>query len=335
MLPNHNGQLMITYRCSAACRHCLVMAAPRQDHALLSVEAAVQYGLDFAALGRAVLIAGGEALLHFKHVLKMAQALAAVGVPVAFVESNGSWCTSDTKTRRRLSLLQDAGVRGMYFSVDVYHQEFVPAERVYRGLSIAWDLFGRENVSPATLSLEHAPEAERLAKDTDHRRRAVGSGIHFVGRAAVDLAACVAPVPLEELLSHDCRDDLDIDNLKELQVDPYGFVRPDWCPGVNLGNAKTRRIVDLCRTQHVQETPLLRDMAGQGPAALLPLARRFGIAPHPAYASKCHLCFGLRRQLVRQMPDEFGPPQVYEVCVDSSAGADRAPSHGASPDPPR
>ena len=24
----YNGQIMMTYRCSAACRHCLVMAAP-------------------------------------------------------------------------------------------------------------------------------------------------------------------------------------------------------------------------------------------------------------------------------------------------------------------
>ena len=329
MLPNYNGQIMVTYRCSAACRHCLVMAAPRQDDALVSVEAAVQYGLDFASLGRAVMIAGGEALLYFEHVLKMAQALAAVGVSVAFVESNGSWCTSDALTRRRLSLLQDAGVQGMYFSVDCYHQEFVPAERVYRGVSISWELFGRENVHPEALSVEHAQEAERLATDLEHRRRVVGSGVHFIGRAALELAPQVAPVPLEELLSQDCGGDWDIDNLHELQVDPYGFVRPDWCPGINLGNTRSHRILDLCRTRHVQETPLLREVAARGPAALLPLAERFGITPQPAYASKCHLCFDLRRQLVHHMPEEFGPRQVYEVRGNNGPDSDFAPTGGA------
>jgi hypothetical protein len=229
------------------------------------------------------------------------------------VESNGSWCTSDALTRRRLSLLQDAGVQGMYFSVDCYHQEFVPAERVYRGVSISWELFGRENVSPAELTLERALDAERVARDPERRGRLVGSGVHFIGRAALELAPQVPPVPLEELLSQDCGQDWDVDQIKELQVDPYGFVRPDWCPGVNLGNTKSRRIVDLCRTRQVQETPLLREIARRGPAALLPLAERFGLPPQPAYASRCQLCFDLRRQLVHHMPEEFGPRQVYEV----------------------
>jgi hypothetical protein len=202
----------------------------------------------------------------------------------------------------------------MYFSVDRYHQEFVPAERVYRGVSLAWELFGRENVSPAELALAQAQEAERMGADPE-RRAIAGPGVHFIGRAAVDLAPRAAFVPLAELLEQDCAADLDIDNLREIQVDPYGFVRPDWCPGVNLGNTRTHRIVDLCRTQHVQQTPRLREIAAQGPAALLPLAEGFGIAPRPAYASKCHLCFDLRRQLVRHMPDEFGPRQVYEVTA--------------------
>jgi hypothetical protein len=178
-------------------------------------------------------------------------------------------------------------------------------------------------VLPETLSPEWLQEVERAALDPKHRTRAACSGIHFIGRAAVELAPRAAPVSLQELLSQDCRDDWDVDSLKELQVDPYGFVRPDWCPGVNLGNTRSLRIVDLCRTQHVQEIPLLREIAGRGPAALLPLAERFTITPQPAYASKCHLCFDLRRQLVHHMPEEFGPRQVYEVC---GSGRRNAPS---------
>ena len=150
---NANGQIMMTYRCSAACRHCLVMSSPQQSRRLVSVADAVEYGRDFRALGR--------------------------------------------------------------------------------------------------------------------------------------------------------------DVMQEIQVDPYGFVRPDWCPGVNLGNTRQARVARLCRTQHVLETPLLRDLVEGGPAALLPLARRHGIEPRPAYASKCHMCFDLRRRLVEHMPAEFGPPNLY------------------------
>ena len=104
-----NGQIMMTYRCSAACRHCLVMAAPRQSKARGSVEDAVEYGRDFQGLGRRVIIAGGEALLFPEHVLAMVRALKDAGVPVAFVESNGSWCVSDRIVVERLTGLRDAG----------------------------------------------------------------------------------------------------------------------------------------------------------------------------------------------------------------------------------
>ena len=310
-----NGQIMMTYRCSAACRHCLVMASPGQDGAVVSIDDAVQYGRDFTDLGRQVIIAGGEALLYFDHVLAMCRALKRAGVPVAFVESNGSWCTSDRRVEERLAMLRDAGVQGMYFSMDPYHQEFVPAERVCRGIRIALQWFGEEHVHAPRRDLTAAQELENVARDPDALRQHVRARpAHFIGRAADDLSALVDAVPTEDLAQQDCRADLDVDQLKEIQVDPFGFVRPDWCPGVNLGNTRRQRLADLARTRHVLSTPLLRDMAERGPAALLPTAQRFGFAPRSAYASKCHLCFEARRCLVRHMPDAFGPRQCYEVC---------------------
>jgi len=137
-----NGQIMMTYRCSAACRHCLVMAAPDQDPLLVTIEDAVRYAEEFRQLDRHVMIAGGEALLFFEHLLEMCRAISDKGIPVAFIESNGSWCTSDEIVTERLSLRRDAGVGGMFFSIDPYHQEFLPAERVCRGVREAIRLFG-------------------------------------------------------------------------------------------------------------------------------------------------------------------------------------------------
>lgn len=309
------GQILVTYRCSAACRHCLVMAGPRQDPARVSVEDAVAYGRDFQALGRGVLLAGGEALLAFHHVLRMCQALLDAGVPVGFIESNGSWCTSEALVWQRLSLLRDAGVQGMYFSMDAFHQEFVPAERVHRGVRIAREIFGADNVYAPFPSLEQARELERVAADPERLSAASRAyGVHYIGRAADALAPLADPVPLEALVQENCRADLDIDSLAEVQVDPFGFVRPDWCPGVNLGNTRHARVLDLVRTERVRQDPLLRDLMEGGPAALIPLARRHGITPEPCYASKCHLCFALRRQLVEHLPDAFGPEHVYRTC---------------------
>lgn len=310
------GQIMMTYRCSAACKHCLVMSSPGQDASQVALEDAVEYGRDFQSLGRQVIIAGGEALLFFSHVLAMCQALQAAGVPVAFIESNGSWCSSDRLTSECLRMLHQAGVQGMYFSIDGYHQEFVPAERVHRGVRIAHEIFGSEQVIAPTCSLEEARLLETLTSDPERLRQTTRAAhLHWIGRAALDLAGFRDMVPIAELAQRDCLAALDIDHLKEIQVDPFGFVRPDMCPGVNLGNTRQHRVAELCHTQRVWETSLLRDLAEGGPTALLPLAQRFGLIVRSHYADKCHLCFDLRWQLVAYMPKEFGPKHIYEVTA--------------------
>ena len=306
------GQIMLTYRCSAACRHCLVMAAPQQDPTLVTVADAVEYGRDFQALGRQVLLAGGEALLYFEHVLAICRALREAGVPVGFVESNGSWCTTDERVRARLEQLKEAGVEGMYFSIDAFHQEFVPAERVHRGIRLARSVFGlRTSTRRPQPGRRCAPGGWRPTWMVAPRRAArctISGGPPMTWRRWPRRAP--GGVGTGELLRRP-----EIDTLAELQVDPFGYVRPDWCPGVNLGNTRHARLADLARTERVRQDPLLSDLAEGGPAALLPLARRFGITPEPAYASKCHLCFALRRQLVAHLPDAFGPEHVYQICA--------------------
>jgi len=309
-----NGQIMITYLCSAACRHCLVMAAPEQESTLTDIEDAVEYARDYRKLNRKVIIAGGEALLFFDQVLAMCRAIYDAGLPIYFIESNGSWCTSDELVTERLSLLRDAGLQGMYFSIDPYHQEFVPAERVCRGVRIATELFGEDQVWAPRTPLEQARELESLTGDPERLREYVRAGrVTYFGRAGDALAKFVDPVPLEELLKQDCQEALDVDNLHETQVDPFGYVRPDMCPGVNLGNTKHDRVADLATTKRVRETPLLAEIAERGPAVLLEMAKRSGFEPRASYASKCHLCFEVRRHLVREMPEEFGPPHLYGI----------------------
>ena len=81
-----NGQIMMTYRCSADCRHCLVMAARRQSPALVQVDDAVGYARDYASLDRDVILAGGEALLFYSHIVDVCRAIQQAGIPIAFID---------------------------------------------------------------------------------------------------------------------------------------------------------------------------------------------------------------------------------------------------------
>ena len=61
-----------------------MMSSPGQDAFQVALRNAVEYGRDFQSLGWQVIIAGGEALLFFEHVLAMCRALQTAGVSVAF-----------------------------------------------------------------------------------------------------------------------------------------------------------------------------------------------------------------------------------------------------------
>ena len=201
------------------------MAAPDQDPSLVTVRDAARYAEEYRELGRRVMIAGGEALLFFDHVLEMCRAISGRDIPVNFIESNGSWCTSDDRVTERLSLLRDAGVQGMFFSIDPYHQEFVPADRVCRGISIADQIFGEDKVDAPRMTEEEARELASGTQDVEQLGQyARQTRFSLIGRAADELARFHPPIGLEQLAQEDCRRELDVDALHEVQVDAFGFI---------------------------------------------------------------------------------------------------------------
>ena len=79
--------------------------------------------------GMDVIITGGEAFLYYDTVLEIVHAAAELGMsPIKSVQTNGFWCTSDDRVREWLSGLREAGLKGIYFSCDPLHQEYVPIE---------------------------------------------------------------------------------------------------------------------------------------------------------------------------------------------------------------
>jgi hypothetical protein len=58
---------------------------------------------------------------------------------------------------------------------------------------------------------------------------------------------------------------------------------------------------------------VLGALASGGPASLLPLARERGFSPKDGYASKCHLCWSMRRFFAArgEFSDELGPLRMY------------------------
>jgi len=307
------GQVMLTYKCTAACRHCLVMASPKQAAIATDVPRAVEYVEEFWKRDRWTLLAGGEALIFYDRVLEIIRRSQERGIPIAFVETNASWCVSDEVTVRRFTQMHEAGLMGMYFSLDPYHQEFIPVENVQRGVRIAEQVFGGDNLYFSEDRLKTPHLWREITRD--ERKLAEWVRSHppgMVGRAAERLSQYLDPKPIAEIAKDNCAKALDLDSLVEIQVDPFDVVRPDMCSGIMIGNARQAPLSEIITTAYAMTNPVVRTLRAHGPVGLLEMGKDKGYQPRETYVSKCHLCWEVRKFLRPHYPGLFGPREIYE-----------------------
>ena len=316
MMPKERYiELDITYKCSAECLHCIFASSPRKG-GLMPVEDARGYLAEVRKLGlggRDVTLTGGEPLLFYEHTLAIVRVAAEIGMaPLRLIQSNASWCTDDEMTRGRLTALRDAGLGGMYFSCDPFHQQFVPVERVRRGVRIADEVFGPEHVSVnrsrVRLDADASPSIEEYVE-------ALGASLPvMVARAAWALGDRMPAIPLEEILDMDCRggkQNLDPASVWQINVDAYGYVSSWICSGIVLGNALETPLSQIVTRGLAEHPPLVQDLVAHGPGAMLPMAARHGFRPRGRYAGKCHLCWNVREAIYKHYPELFAPEELY------------------------
>ncbi len=129
--------LMITGNCNISCRHCLFGANnwmdPHRDMPLedafhyigMAAEIAHSHGQELA-----VSFSGGEPFLRFSELLELTGWARQKGASRVAVMSNGFWGQDRLRAHSMVDQLRTAGLNGMGFSVDDFHQEFVPLETV-------------------------------------------------------------------------------------------------------------------------------------------------------------------------------------------------------------
>ena len=306
-------ELDVTYKCSAECAHCIFGSSPRKG-GLMPVEDARMYLAETKKLGLTghdVIITGGEPLLFYEHALAIVRAAAELDMaPIRCIQSNGSWCSNDELTRARLTELRDAGLDGMFFSSDPFHQQFVPIDRVRRGVRIAGEVFGPDHVSSGREYLH----AEPMPTPDEYIAKLASFPPVMVARAAWALGDRLPTVPLAEILQMNCRggrQNLDPSSVWQINVDAYGYVSSWICSGILLGNAKETPFSEIVSRPLSQQPQLVQDLVERGPAAMLDMAAEHGFRPRSRYVSKCHLCWGIREAIHVHYPDLFAPTELY------------------------
>ena len=305
--------LLFTYRCTIACKHCLFNCSPWQPDVYVSLEDGVEFLRQLRATDRVIHIAGGEAMIYYPQMLAICRIANEEGCAAHFFETNASWCTDDDVTRKRYEELKQAGLLGVYISADPYHQAFVSPQSRLRAYKLAVEIFCRENVVAADLSLEQLSELRSIGRD-DKRLKGYcrNHAPKLVGRGGNVLAGFYDDKPLEALdAEENCRSKFDSDEIPEIHIDTYGNIQTN-C-GIIVGNAREKPLLKWMERGFYTDNDLVRVVCERGPYAYMELAIQRGYQPHEGYPQKCNLCWEVRKFLRPYFPDTFGPAEIYDT----------------------
>ena len=330
--------LLLTYWCNARCAFCYVFGGPNRGGEM-PVDRAVELwrGLDrhAAANGKTmrVHLAGGEPFGDWPRLLAILQKARQAGLtPPDNIETNAFWATDDELTRARLIALDELGLRMLVVSADVFHQQFVPFERVRRCVETARTVLGPGRVRVrwwdfynAPLDLTRAGEAERRqAFDPALRRHQE----RLTGRAALRLPHFLSRYPAAQFRGETCAKA--ILGSRHVHIDGHGNIFPGVCSGIILGNAVYATVQEVWQdvAQHWQDNPVVAALVCGGSYELLRRAQAHGFQESPGgYANKCHLCACVRQFLFERhiWPEVIGPAECYadqaeRRAADASTG---------------
>lgn len=319
--PLISGGIMLSYRCTNACRHCLYRSGPHMPDVWMEPPM-IERVADALAHERrlsSVHIAGGEPCLRPDLVEAALRIFAKSEIHVEYVETNAAWCDDKTQTVEILGRFKAAGLSAILVSVSMFHNEFVPFRNTKNCIAAAAEVFGDSGVIvylPQIYSL-----LMRMPDDGTHTLaefcrwaglREFGGELPQLyavipsGRAPEALRKCYVPVRADVFRNEHCHDDLKCTT--HFHIDRHGNLFTGLCPGIapaDIGNLHPAISDSDC--------PIFSLLAKKGPYGLMTMAMsKYGYEPEDGYVSKCDLCYKTRKFL-REHGDfrELRPSEYY------------------------
>ncbi len=301
----HAGGLIVNYRCSSACRHCLYACGPHRAGDYMSQPDACAALSRIRELGcRSVHIGGGEPLLEPERLRLVLRAARDAGVTVGYVETNSSWHTDASRTRDVLGMLHAEGLGTLLISISPFHNEHIPFGKVRAvldachaaGLSafpwivdFAAEIRAFDTTVPHTLDEYTQRFGDDYVPNLMHRY-----GITLGGRALRTFEPCLDHLPAEDILWRDANACDRLENTYHFHVDLYGNYIPGLCAGLAI------RLDDLGRPLDPAAYPVLSRLHEGGVGGLFRWAMdEHAFRPSPeGYVNACHLCQSIRGHLV-------------------------------------
>jgi len=300
-----SGGLITNYFCSSTCRHCLYRCSPRWQKDFISVEMARANLKTIRSLGCSnVHIGGGEPLLRPEGVAAVLEVAEEVGISVEYVETNSSWYQDHDAACAVLGELADRGLSTLLVSISPLHNEHIPFYKVkgviaacrQTGISVfPWVSDFIPDLSTFDERQRHnLAEYQDLFGDDYVKKLPSRYWISPGGRALETFGGFSPGKTLDQLTAEGSQGCGELAGVSHFHMDLYGYYVPGLCAGLSI------RRDDLGTPLNPEEYPIISRLFSGGIGDFVSYtAEAYGFnTSKPTYASKCELCYEIRRFLV-------------------------------------
>ncbi len=331
-----SGGLILSYKCSAECKHCMYACSQKWSADLISEDDLEQilkqlsgkiipsvFGPKMIGLSEGLHFTGGEPFLYFDLLCKAVEMADKLKIPSTFVETNCFWAIDDATTKEKLRLLKKKGLRGIMISVNPFYLEYVPFERTERAIRISLDIFGRNTIVYQLeyyrrflhLNIRDKMPFEEYLKLEKKEDLLKNVEFFIMGRAPYKLKHIlkeyVPQYPSNHFFNQNCVTPL-IRSWHN-HFDNYGNYIPGFCGGISFGDCREldRMLREGVDTECYPVLGLLMDNNMKG---LFEFAKSAGYKEsEEGYFSKCHLCTDIRKHLALNGDfNELQPKEFYQ-----------------------
>jgi len=327
--PLKTGGLILTYRCSGSCRHCVYHCSQSKSNKWISLERLKQ-ALDSLALEpllEELHFAGGELGLNMEFTIEAIKTAASRGLPVSYIQTNGFWANDYDKSVKYFKKMKEAGLKKIWISVSPFHLEHIPFARTKTCIDAATTVFGRNNLMMRNEKML-IPLFSSLAKNRTYTLEefcyVVGINqsideltkfypVTLYGRACTSLKEYCKLSPAIEFKGQNCAKYLLSEN--HFHLDPDGNLITGICPGISVA-----KIEDLHPEITIDQFPVFSTLVEDGPYGLLLWAQtqsRFKWDDSATFVSRCDLCLKIRIALLRSGVSlkDIHPQSYYENLI--------------------
>ncbi len=329
-----SGGILLSYKCTGECKHCMYACSPRWRGDWISEEDAQNilsqlsgkirrspFGSDRLGINYGLHFTGGEPFLNFDLLLRLTRIAYELEIPSTFVETNCFWCVDDETTREKLNRLKASGLNGVLISANPFILEQIPFERTERAVKTSKEVFGRNALIYQEFFYRQFKclNLKNILPFKQYLKMADPSSLYNVelipmGRAPYRVAGFYKKYPAKHFFGESCIEELT--RGWHVHIDNYRNYVTGYCGGISLGDA--RDLSSLYQGIDLEDRPILDALLTDLEDLYKFGIKEFGYKESPdGYISKCHICVDVRRHIAQQTDEfkELQPREFYRHLV--------------------